>query len=706
MIAHQKLNALFSGSVGLRRWSPGNDSPITLVLDLHNGDIADALALSGQSDVPARGTLDLSARINGTIANPQGSVQLTAANGTAYDQPFDKVAVRVDLADRLIRLVSLDVTAKSAHLQADGAYNHPNDKLIPGQAQLRLTGSGVQLEQIAFLERPRPGLSGSLQFSVDVHGEVTHTREQTDFSLTTVRADVQARGVRDSAQNYGDLAVRADTNGSGVSFQVDSDLAGSTIKVTGRTTLAQDYPTMASASIQNLRVKSALALRGRTFPADGTIGLSGRFSGTLKDPSGEMRVSLAKATIYSEPIDSLEASLRYSSGLAEVESFRLAAPAGTLNLNASFSHPLNQFGDGRIQVHAESGDLQLAQIRNLQEQKPGLAGTVRLMADFVGDLNTGPRGRDVSLSKLNADIKSKGITYNGHALGDASLDADTKGNSVIFKADSNFAGAAIHGEGDLRLDADYPVTAKLTLANARYSNLRTLVGNDLMRPDFEALLEASASVSGPVKRPSEIKGIFDVTRLELSTGPHGQAPSTASIALKNDGPIIVEGERSRITIQHAHLTGPSTDISVSGTAAFTGVSPLDLTVKANTDLKLLQQIERDIRCSGMVIVDAVVRGKFSEPLANGTIQLKNASLNIESLTNGISNANGINALNGRDARIRDINAESSGGKFSLSRFRGAHRFRSALLAERKVGSRTNTLSRGQRSEQRPADARR
>ena len=113
-LVHQGLQGQFSGAVGLKQWSPRSNSPVQLSLDVHNGDIADLLALAGDSEIPARGATDVSVRINGTFGNPQGTAHVVAANGEAYQQHFDKADAQVDLSDQLVRLTSLDVTAQTA----------------------------------------------------------------------------------------------------------------------------------------------------------------------------------------------------------------------------------------------------------------------------------------------------------------------------------------------------------------------------------------------------------------------------------------------------------------------------------------------------------------------------------------------------------------------------------------------------------------
>ncbi len=667
-LTHQNLQAQFSGSIGLTQWSAGNDAPVMLALNMRNGDIADLLALVGDSNIPGRGSGDISAQLSGTLGNPLGTAHLAAVNGAVYDQPFDKMDLNVDFADQTIRLDSLDVTAQSAHLQGSGTYTHPRDSLLTGRVQLQLVETGLHLGQLVALDKQHPGMDGSVQLTASVLGDIRKPSGETEFSLSNIHGDLQAHGLRDKQRNYGDLTAHAETAGSIVSFNLDSDLAGAAIKVVGRTTLTADFPTTADASIQNLHIENAIALAGESFPAKGVVGLMGRVSGTIKEPSADMQLSLTAAKVYDEPIDNLQATLRYSSRLIEIPSLRLVTPAGSLTVNGSFSHPSNQLDSGKIELHAESDDLRLAQIRNLQEKKPGIGGTLRLMTDFAGDLKTSQGGRDISLSKANASLKASGIAYNGHTYGNASLIAENKGTAVAFKADSDFAGAAIHGEGDAKLEGDYPVTAKFTLANIRYSNLRGWLGDASVQPGFEALFEAQASVSGPAKKPDEMKGNLQVTRLELTTAPPGAASAGASIALKNDGVVAVDYDHGSMRIQSAHLTGKSTDIAITGTAALTGANPLNLTIKASSNLGLLQDIERDIHASGAVAIDAVVRGNFSQPLANGTVQLKDASINLESLPNGISKANGVIVLNGSGATIRNLSAESGGGKLTLAGF--------------------------------------
>ena len=567
-LVHQSLQTQFSGSLGLRQWAPESDSPLTLSLDMRQGDIADLLsALAGQSSIPAQGATDVFVRLNGTLGNPQGTVHLAASNGEVNGQTFDKVDASIDLADQLVRLVSLDVTAQTAHLQASGTYAHPRYSLVMGHAQVHVSGTGVQLSQIDLLEKQHPGISGAVQLQADAGADVGQSSGPAQIALTNFRSDLEARGLHDRKQNYGDLTAHAETSGANLTFNLNSNLAGAAIKISGRSTLMKDYPTTADASIQNLHIENALSLAGTTLPARGLLSLTGRISGTAKDPSADVQLNLTAANLYGEPVDRLQTTLRYSNKLIEIPSMRLATPAGSLSLDGSFSHPEGQYTSGKIELHVQSDSIQLARVRNVQEKKPGVTGALKLMADFAGEIKAGHAEHELLISKLDANINASEIAYNGHSYGNAALVAGSKGDAVTFTADSDFAGASIHGQGEARFQPGYPVSAKLTVANLRYSALRGWLGDTSIAPGFEALLETEASISGPANKPEEMKGNLQVTRLEVSVPARGAKSSGAVMALKNNGVMSIDYDRGSMRFQNAHLTGKSTDIAIAGTGA-------------------------------------------------------------------------------------------------------------------------------------------
>ncbi len=95
---------------------------------------------------------------------------------------------------------------------------------------------------------------------------------------------------------------------------------------------------------------------------------------------------------------------------------------------------------------------------------------------------------------------------------------------------------------------------------------------------------------------------------------------------------------------------------------------MELDIAANTNIGLLQNFSQDIYSSGNVILSANVRGTMSKPLVNGRLELQNASVNYADFPNGLQNANGLVVFNGNTATVRNMTAQSGGGKVTLSGF--------------------------------------
>jgi hypothetical protein len=58
------------------------------------------------------------------------------------------------------------------------------------------------------------------------------------------------------------------------------------------------------------------------------------------------------------------------------------------------------------------------------------------------------------------------------------------------------------------------------------------------------------------------------------------------------------------------------------------------------------------------VLATTVRGTMTQPLVNGKLELRKASINHATLPNGLSNVNGVVLFNGNSASVRDLTAES------------------------------------------------
>ncbi|MBV8819786.1 MAG: translocation/assembly module TamB domain-containing protein, partial [Acidobacteriaceae bacterium] len=631
-----------------------------------NADLADLLAIAGQKDVRASGDVNATAQITGTVGDPRGSANLTIANGAAYDEKFDRLTANVDFSDQLVRLTNTQLAAGSAHIDLNGAFQHPKNSFDTGTLQFHVASNQMSLDQFNAVKKQAQGLTGTAQINADVAANLKQVNKQSELQLTNVTANIAAQNLQHEGQKLGDLTATAQTAGTTVTYNLNSDFAGSTVRVNGSTQLQKDYPTTASASIANLPIERVLAVAGRKdIKAKGNLNATAEVSGTMDTPQASAQIDLAKAVIYDEPLDRVQGRLTYNNELVTISSLQVNDGPAHIEMSGSFAHPKSDFEQGKLQFRVASNSIDLSRLHIVQQQKPGVAGTLQLTADGAGTLQKLPKGSTappVLFSTLNANLSAAGLSVNKKSLGDLTLKASTTGSDLVYNLDSDIGHSQIHGQGQTHLAGDYPTTANITFNNVTYSGLLPLLSTSTTTPIFDASLDGQMDVSGPATKPDAMTGHLTVSKLDLSSVSRTQPGSAAKqVRLQNQDPIVLALSKQVINVQSAHLTGHSTDINLKGDVALTDKNPLNLQLTANTNLKILQDFDKDVYSDGSINLDLAVRGPFTQPLVNGQLRLQNASFNMIDLPNGLSNANGVIQFNGTSAVIQNLKAETGGG---------------------------------------------
>jgi translocation and assembly module TamB len=678
VLARNTMQTTFDGSIGLRKWTPVPSSPVIANLAMRNGRVADLLSMAGEPSIPATGDVSADVHVDGSYGNPLGTATLQVLNGIAYRQPIDRLYTKVDLGGRAVTLDTLELTGGAARIDANGTFQHPAGSYTVGHVQGHVATQNVQLANFQALQERSPGLAGLIQLTASAGADLRQVNKQSQVTVTDVNADLSATGLRIRNQDAGQLTATARTENGAVRYNLASHLAGSDVSLNGTTALTSPYATNAQASIRDLPVAKTLSMAGESsIPASGTLSADAKVSGTLHAPAGSLNFTLANANLYSEPLNRLQGSLQYSDTLVSIPSLEVQAPAGSITLNGSFSHPSNDFHDGALQLHVASGSVQLAKVSLVQQRKPGIAGALHLAADVAANLREQNGKQQVLLHNLNADLAADTLRLNGQSLGGASFKAQTIGSDVHFTLNSDLAKSVIQGQGVAQLAGDYPVRADLTFSNIKYSNIAPIVttpNTPSEPPSFDALVEGQASVDGPILNPRDLTAKLQLNRLEahnISTGSPTGAPTGRSVSIQNQGPIIVGLNQGVVSIQQARLQGPDTTLNASGQVNLNNSNaPLNLALNANVNLVVLQDLDREIYSSGDIDLNALVRGSFTQPLVNGRVELKNASINMASVPNGLSNGNGVILLNGTSATIQSLTGESGGGKVQVTGFVG------------------------------------
>ncbi len=657
------LQAQFSASVGLANWKLPAREPVKADLSIGPGDLADLAALAGQNSADYSGPVTATAHVTGTVGNPLGAITVDAGKGNLDGQLFDQAHLQANLTDQLVTIPASFIQLGTGRVDMSGEFRHPADSFTTGQIHAKVMSNQVSLASASV--RAGRKMEGTVQVNLD--GSMNLSGDMT--TVTGINGSFAGRKLTIDGQTYGDLDVSARTTGQTVAWNLNSTFAASTIRANGSTQLIKDYPTTADASIANLAVEQVLAAAKRTdIPARGVLGGTVHVTGTLSDPRGDANLEITRATVYDEPIDRIRLRASYLPDNINVQQLQISADGAVAELSGRYDHPVGNLQAGNATFHVETGRIDVSKVHYLQSQRPGLAGTLQLSANGSGAIHLDATHPDsILLHDLTANAAATGLRVQGENFGDLKLTANTStGNKVDFALDSNLADASIHGRGSAELTAAYPVNAQLTFNNLLYSRISRLTGPaSTEKGQVEGAADGQITVTGSLLHTDQLVANLQLSRVNITA--KATAANRQPVAISNQGPVKATIDHGSVQIQNAHLAGSGVDVQIAGHASLQP-STLAFTVNAKGNLGILPDFDSDIYSSGDVSLVATIHGTMQDPLVNGQVTLHDATLSYAGLPNGISNANGVIALNGRSASIENVTAESGGGKLTLSGF--------------------------------------
>ncbi|HXE65376.1 MAG TPA: translocation/assembly module TamB domain-containing protein [Bryobacteraceae bacterium] len=443
-------------------------------------------------------------------------------------------------------------------------------------------------------------------------------------------------------------------------------------RVNGAIDLDEWKPSERSAVTANVQLINAdatklLALAAeKDVPVTGMLNSTAQISGTVGDPHATADLTLTKGEIWGEPYDSITGKAQYVNGGAQVVTAVLVAGRKRLNANFRFDRP------DKLTFNVSSNAMAIGQIALAGKYEPTLGGAGQMKADGVVRVDRTKAKTQLEILALNADVRVTGLTFAARNLGDAHLTADTNNGVLTAKIDSDFAKSTIHGQGTVRLTADYPMDAKLTFANLGLNAVAAVARGQkegLSDLNIDGSAAGDVTLSGPVKKPDAIAAALTVTQLEIHPLTiTGAAKNIPNLSLKNNGPLRAMLSRSVIRVDSARFSAPSTDLTLTGAVALNTQAGLDLRAQGNMNLALLEAVDSDLMASGQLALNATVRGSYTNPDVSGRAELQKGEFHLANISNGLTNANGVILFSGARATIQTLSAESGGGKVNVTGF--------------------------------------
>lgn len=436
----------------------------------------------------------------------------------------------------------------------------------------------------------------------------------------------------------------------------------------------------ATMNLRGARLEKLLAEAAISLPLSGAAAATVKLGGTYGDPRADVNVEVDQIVAYEEQVDHLRAAVHAVAGSVQITSGRLELGAAQAQFKGGYDYDPRDARSGRVQVELDARGFNLSQFEHIRKMRPGLAGPFTGQTKLTGTI--GKAGFD--LSGLTAQLALRNVVLDRQPFGSLTLTAETKAGELNVRATTDLHGSRIDASGQWRLQGDYPGAARVEFSKVTLAMLQDLQadvaaldsGAERVPPGplpFEGLVQGQGTLTVALKRPETMRADVTINTVQVNPKPGQQFRLDArpeDLVLRNTRPVEFQVTPQAVRVRSAQFAAKDTDIQVSGTAPLDSKTPLNLTATGSLSLAVLQILNPDLLAQGNASLDARIRGTRADPQVTGQLQLKNASLYLSDLPNGVTNANGVILFDRSRATIQQLTAETGGGKLSFSGFVG------------------------------------
>jgi translocation and assembly module TamB len=623
---------------------------------LHRSELKGASvsgALNGTAEASWKGDIShVRARADVTVraaasrpSNPSGGeIPVDGVIHAAYDGSRQSLQLR----DTALRI-------PSASLSAQGEVsNHSN---------LQVQISATDLHQLAALaasvgRTPPAPVSGSGLLNATVRGSTR--RPEIAGQLSAQHLEVQGTGWSTAKLN-----VRASpsqlTIQNGILVNAHQGQASFDAAVGLENWSYQPAnPIRANLSVQRMPVGDLQRLANQHYPLSGELSAKVSIEGSQLNPTGSGSAEIVNAHAYEEAIQTLALKFNAANG-SIVSALNLAAPAGTLKANVSYT-PKTKAYTARLDAPA----IVLQKLRTLQARNSELTGTVTASVSGEGTLDQPRLTAVVQLPKLELGQKSIGAFKAEVRVADQRAD---------LNLDSNVAEATVKARGRVDLSGAYYTEAAIDTGAIPLDRLVATTGQSSPQA-FQGQTEFHATIQGPLRDPSQLEAHLSIPTLKANY---------QSLQIGITRPIRADYSNSVVTLQPAEIQGTGTSLRFEGRMPLAGNGSPNLTAQGSIDVRVLRIFVPDVETSGTLALDVRASGTAQNPNVQGQMRVENVYFAAnQQAPIAVEKVNGTLDITSDRVQISNLTGQMGGGQVEIGgsiRYRPSPQFNIAVKGQ-------------------------
>ena len=645
--------------------------------------------------LPWASTLAARIEVEGEPRNLQADLALTLS---APDMPADdfEPASRTPLdgflelhyarPDQAARVLRFELTTPHTHIEANGTVTSNAAFALHVAVDLNsmqdiaawMEATGGSLGELPFHLNGEASLDGDLRGGFFAGG-----LRRTIFTgrLSAYEVHVQGHDIRRVAGHVELSRDRLKVTEGNIEYDSAHAAVNLSLPLEG-TMIAAELPLSADIEIVGLNTQPLLAKAGIDAPVKGRLEGRVKVRGSLSNPTGEGQLEMRDVELWGDPFESVGGRFKFSKEKVVVQSFSVVRDADRIHGKAEFEPAREQ-----VTFEAESAHWPLAYLPVLDEAEDRPSGSLRFKLAGSGRLGEG--------GELFQDLEAAGswavpdLTIGGKKLGGFEGVVETVGDEVVLDWQGNVLAGTIEGRtrlqprGSFNGEVEFKRIDAVALARMADVPLEQLTGE----------LDGTCSFSGDALKLGEMQASGEIRRLEFAIAEIPGSESGYSIS-NLPFPMRWSLENQTLRLDRMRLLGPGpadapedegTDIEINGTVGLGGAGEFDLDLTGTFNLAVAQSFDSNLRAAGASTVQVEISGGLSDPLVQGSMEVKNGILRYADFPNGLSEMNGRVTFTGKHVRIDELTAATGGGRLRLAGnadFEGTSSYSVTAQAER------------------------
>jgi translocation and assembly module TamB len=375
----------------------------------------------------------------------------------------------------------------------------------------------------------------------------------------------------------------------------------------------------------------------QNYPASGTLNLNVNVHGSQLNPIGEGSLSLVKAKIGQEPIQSVNVKFN---GTGDVVRATLDAriPAGATQGTLTY-YPKQQGYEAVL----KAANLQLGLLQTLRAKNMQIAGAL--------NINVSGRGT-IQNPQLEATITIPQLQVKDQALKGISLQANVANHVGTFALNSEVENTYVKANGKVNLTGDYLADVSLDTQGIPLQPIFAMYA-PAQAPDMNGETELHVTLKGPLKNKDAVEAHASIPVLKAS---YKQLQIAAA------SPIKVDYANGVLTVQPSEIRGTDTDLRFGGRIPLSSGAPVSLNANGNINLELAQIFVPDLQSKGQIRFAINSGGSLSNPDVQGKIEIVDADILPADSPVGLSGGNGVLTLTNDRLQVTSFTGNVGGGQ--------------------------------------------